>query len=253
MKMLARRLAQRLGFDIVRLPAHWGAPEVADLGIDDVLAVLFAQADLERFVLVQIGANDGRRNDHLARFIDAHRPRALLVEPQARPFRALQERYADEPRILLHHGAVAACSGERMLYRCRDDLVAAQDMSFLSGLASFDRAQLKSSLARHASLLGPGVSPEQAIVGEPVAALGFSELLGRYGLARCDLLAIDTEGYDYEILRTIDFARIRPQVILYEHIHLGEADRRACWRLLDGEGYRCRAGWSDTLALLSAA
>ena len=43
MRALARRLARRLGYDIVRLPAHWDVPEVADLGIDDVLAVLFAR------------------------------------------------------------------------------------------------------------------------------------------------------------------------------------------------------------------
>ena len=77
-------------------------------------------------MLIQIGANDGLRNDHLARFIDRHRPRALLVEPQAGPFQALQQRYGRDSRVLLHQGAVAARSGERILWRCRDELPAAE-------------------------------------------------------------------------------------------------------------------------------
>jgi FkbM family methyltransferase len=253
MRSLARRLARRFGFDIVRLPAHDGAPGVADLSIEDVLEVLFRHADLERFVLIQIGANDGVRNDHLARFLAAHHPRALLVEPQRRPFRALQERYGRDPRITLHNGAIAARSGECTLYRCREDLGPESDVAFLSGLASFDRAKLLQSLRRHARLLRPEVTPEQAIVTERVCALSFGELVERYRLERCDLLAIDTEGLDFEILKTVDFARLRPAVILYEHIHLDPDDQRACWRLLGGLGYRCRAGWADTLALLEAA
>jgi hypothetical protein len=64
--------------------------------------------------------------------------------------------------------------------------------------------------------------------------------------------ATETEGHDFEILRTVDFSRIRPALILYEHSHLGAHDQRACWRLLAAAGYRCRAGWADTLALLEA-
>jgi FkbM family methyltransferase len=251
-KALARRLARACGFEIVRLPAHDGVPEVADLGIDDVLEVLFRHADLERFVLIQIGANDGVRNDPLARFIARHRPRAVLVEPQRRPFRALQERYGSDPRITLHYGAIAARAGEYTLYRCREDLGPRGDVAFLSGLASFERARLLESLRRHARLLGPDLAPEQAIVPERVNALTFHGLLERYRLERCDLLAIDTEGHDFEILRTVDFSRIRPALILYEHSHLGVHDQRACWRLLAAAGYRCRAGWADTLALLEA-
>jgi FkbM family methyltransferase len=253
MKALARRLARCLGFDVVRLPAHHGVTEVADIAIEDVLEVLFRHADLDRFVLVQIGANDGVRNDYLARFIATHRPCTLLVEPQSRPFRALQERYGGDPRITLHNGAIAGRSGEYTLYRCREDLRPGSDVAFLSGLASFDRDQVLASLRRHANLLGPGVTPEQAIVTERVSALSFGELIERYRLERCDLLAIDTEGHDFEILKAIDFTRIRPEMLLYEHIHLSATDRRACWRLLAGLGYRCRAGWSDTLALLQPA
>jgi FkbM family methyltransferase len=226
MRSLARRLARRFGFDIVRLPAHDGAPGVADLSSEDVHQVLFRPADLERFVLIQIGANDGVRNDHLARFLAAHHPRALLVEPQRRPFRALQERYGRDPRITLHNGAIAARSGECTLYRCREDLGPESDVAFLSGLASFDRAQLLQSLRRHARLLGPELTPEQAIVTERVSALSFGELVERYRLERCDLLAIDTEGHYYVSNKTDAYTRHRPPRNSYIHNNLDPTDRR---------------------------
>ena len=33
---------------------------------------------------------------------------------------------------------------------------------------------------------------------------------------RIDLLQIDTEGYDWEVLRTMSFRNVRPRVIVYE-------------------------------------
>ena len=35
-----------------------------------------------------------------------------------------------------------------------------------------------------------------------------------------DLLQIDTEGFDYEVLKMFDFNTYRPVIIQYEHFHL---------------------------------
>ena len=51
-----------------------------------------------------------------------------------------------------------------------------------------------------------------------------------------DLLQIDTEGYDYEILRTIDFSRLRPRFINYER-ELLQDDGPACRSMLSAAGY----------------
>ena len=37
-----------------------------------------------------------------------------------------------------------------------------------------------------------------------------------------DILMIDTERYDLAILRMIDFARMRPSIICYEHVHMNK-------------------------------
>jgi FkbM family methyltransferase len=238
----------RLGLEIRRRRAHHGVPEVEDVGLSHVLEILFRCAPDLRFV--QVGANDGVLNDLLRPFLETSDLRGILIEPQATPFRKLQARYGDRKRLILLQAAIDARAGTRILHRCREDLAAGEAAAFLSGLASFKRAQVVDAYARHARRLGLTDHPDRAVVGEPVATRTLEGVLDNFGFDRCDLLMIDTEGHDFEIIRTIDFSRIRPAVLVYEHIHLSRADRLACWRLLQTNGYRCAAAWSNTLALL---
>ena len=67
-----------------------------------------------------------------------------------------------------------------------------------------------------------------------------AELFKRHGIEEFDLLQIDAEGYDYEILSSIDFKKIRPKFINYERMLLGEKEltcrammRAADYRLVD--------------------
>jgi FkbM family methyltransferase len=244
-----RRGLLRLGLEIRRRRAHQGVSDVEDVGLPHVLAILFRCADDLTFV--QVGANDGVLNDLLCPLLERSDPRGILIEPQAVPFRSLQARYGKRDRLILLQAALDRRAGTRMLYRCREDLVAGEAAAFLSGLASFERSHVVEAYARCARRLGLTEHPERAVVGEVVATLTLNEVLDDHGFDRCDLLIIDAEGHDFEIIRTMDFSRIRPLVLIYEHIHLGQADRVACWRLLQARGYRCAAGWSDTLAILS--
>jgi hypothetical protein len=67
-----------------------------------------------------------------------------------------------------------------------------------------------------------------------------------------DLLAIDTEGYDWEILRTIDLARWHPRVLIYEHYHLDDADRAGCRAHVEAAGYETMEEGFDTFCLDTA-
>jgi hypothetical protein len=64
------------------------------------------------------------------------------------------------------------------------------------------------------------------------------------------LLQIDAEGFDYEIIRSIDFAAIRPLAVRFEHQILSQADRNACLELLASHGYRFLLEDGDTMAIL---
>jgi len=73
----------------------------------------------------------------------------------------------------------------------------------------------------------------------------------RYAVTKIDLIMMDTEGYDYEIIKQIDFSRIRPKVIIYEHKHLSRSDRLTCEKLLKDLDYRLSKHFSNTLAYIA--
>ncbi|OFZ56845.1 MAG: hypothetical protein A3D92_18725 [Bacteroidetes bacterium RIFCSPHIGHO2_02_FULL_44_7] len=63
------------------------------------------------------------------------------------------------------------------------------------------------------------------------------DLLQKYNITDIDLLQIDVEGYEYEIIKSIDFNVIRPKIIHYENKHLNIDDNRECAILLKAKGY----------------
>ena len=54
------------------------------------------------------------------------------------------------------------------------------------------------------------------------------------------LNVIDTEGHDLEVLRQVDFARIKPLLLMFEHQHLSRSDKAAAYGLLQANRYACR-------------
>ena len=75
-------------------------------------------------------------------------------------------------------------------------------------------------------------------------------LLDRHHVKKIDLLQIDVEGYDYELLKSFNFERIKPQLIRYEHRHLKLSDKSSCIKMLKQNGYKVLEMEYDTGAAL---
>jgi hypothetical protein len=86
-----------------------------------------------------------------------------------------------------------------------------------------------------------------------VECITFQTLCERNAVERIDLVHVDTEGFDYEVMRMIDLRRYQPLVLLYEHKILSDEDRLAAQDLVRGHGYAAREVGGDTLALSPAA
>jgi FkbM family methyltransferase len=196
--------------------------------------MLAASGDKPFFV--QIGANNGIDFDNFFETVTGHRLPGLVVEPVADYHAALVHAYARYPEVKAIRAAIHPRASSLPIYR-----VAADKAQFLwhHGLASFEREHL----TRH------GV-PEEAIVAEEVPCLSIAGLAALLPAGRSiDILVTDTEGFDAEILRMIDFSSIRPSAIRFENKHMSTADRVSLSRLLDRQGYSLSHGREDSIAI----
>ncbi|MCA1659139.1 MAG: FkbM family methyltransferase, partial [Verrucomicrobiaceae bacterium] len=161
----------------------------------DRLVALFADNFPEAFV-VQIGANDGASGDPLVAAFARTCWSGLLVEPVPHLCSALAQRYAERPNVRVVQAAISLEDGDAALYRLRE--IPGQTPEWFSHLATLDRE----ILLRHRASI-PEI--ESLIVEERVPTLRLATLLRQHAIERIDLLVIDAEGYDFEILRQVDF------------------------------------------------
>jgi FkbM family methyltransferase len=203
----------------------------------------FADVYPEAF-FIEIGSNDGEQHDHLRPFIHSHRWRGVMVEPVPYVFERLCRNYSGFERITLENAVVAERDGVMPFYYL--DEVEAPDRERLpawyDGIGSLSREAVLS----HANRI-PDIEDRLAVAEVP--SLTFESLCAKHGIHELDLILIDTEGYDDRILSQIDLATRRPQLLIYEHYHLGGAARAECRQRLERVGYESMEEGFDTFCL----
>lgn len=199
-----------------------------------------------RATIVQVGANDGEANDPMGDLLlrcAANIQVALLIEPQPGAFERLTRRYREAGHVRCLKTAIDWQGGERLLYSIDCARTSARIGKPISdGIASFSKDHVLGVLQRNCEDLRPEEADDLIHIEEvPVSTL--PDALHSAGISGApDVVLIDTEGFDGEILRMIARAKLWPEIIQYEHKHLGRDERRSVARLLMANGYRL---WTD--------
>jgi FkbM family methyltransferase len=203
----------------------------------------FAEAYPEAF-FVEIGSNDGEKHDHLRPLILSRSWRGVMVEPVPYVFAGLRRNYGDIDRVTLENVAIADRDGELPFFHLREAGADERERlpEWYDGIGSFS----EEAVLGHAAEI-PDI--ESRLVRTAVPSLTFDSLCRRRGIDRVDLLLVDTEGYDWELLRSIDLARVRPRLVVYEHFHLSPDDRRDCRERFAALGYLVMEEGFDTFCL----
>jgi FkbM family methyltransferase len=240
------------GYKIVRTPRAVIRNPSAELGIElgYIICHRLSQVSPSEFFFVQIGAFDGVTNDPVYEFVMRYGLRGILIEPQREAFCALKENYRHQSQLVLLNVAISDRNGTRDLYRIRSDVKGLPPWSCQVASFSLD------TILRHGhdiptyGIQGiPNI--EELIEVEQVECMTFDTLLDRYGVDRIDLLQIDAEGYDAEIVKSVNFARVKPCITCYEHMHLTSEQQDECIQILVDQGYQVAVGYADTVAYLS--
>jgi FkbM family methyltransferase len=200
---------------------------------------------------VQIGANDGT-DDPVYEFVRRYDWRGILVEPQKDVFEnRLKKRYESTPAIILENSAIADKAETRKLHK-----ISFSSARWATGLTSFIRSSIEKQIdsgrvARKAKEEDVRL-PEKLsdyITTEHVQCMTFDDLIRKHEIQKLDLVVIDTEGYDYEIIKLIDFDLIRPELIMFEYKHLSSGDYKECSCYLKNSGYELYCDSGDMLAV----
>jgi FkbM family methyltransferase len=233
LKSILKTFLRHYGLDLIRY-----APDtVKPLNVLELAVRLRLQLD-NSFFFVQIGANDGIRHDPLRELVLKYHLPGVLVEPLPDLFTSLQANYAAEPQLRFENVAIAPTRGEMTLYRFHEDAPVHDD---LHGVATADAQQIRQWARDNGS--------EEHVVEVTVPCITLPQLLQKHHVQHITLLQVDTEGLDYAILQMAFKAKVFPEMINFEFLHLSPDDRLNARRLLIQHGYSLCDGYIDTFAL----
>lgn len=231
---------RRLGYELRWVPRSLRRHPQGEVRLTLDHIVAHRMALVEDFFFIQIGAFDGSSVDPVGELARRHHWRGILIEPQPEAFAALQKTYSGQPGLIFVQAAITRTCGTVDFYQVQPGA---------PGLPS--KAPLIASLDREMVVRNLGGAPDLAAHVRKIAvpAWTLDALAAAHDVKRVDLLQIDAEGHDLEIMRTIDFSRLRPAIINYEHALLSAAERDAAWDLLLRKGYRIFVHEPDTTAV----
>ena len=226
---------RRHGIDIRKAPAQHDPIPVFSLA---VAALMARRGPALRFV--QVGANDGLFGDPLRPYVLAHDWTGILLEPQPDVFDRLKQNYADCADRLVFENLAISTDDKLTLYLPPADW------------AGRGQTYAESIVSSNADVIARQIGTDPSKLRQiDVPAMTLNALFEKHTISDLDLLQIDAEGYDWQVLQTLDLTRYQPHLIQIESGHLDRAALTAAAAHLNAAGYLVYyGGWQgDMLAM----
>ncbi|MFW9882518.1 MAG: FkbM family methyltransferase [Candidatus Thorarchaeota archaeon] len=238
---MIRKLKKKLQNSFISLPPilYKLIPDKYKLMKDEFHSIIRERAEKTKdFFFIQIGANDGISGDPIHAYILKYNWKGILVEPVKYLFDRLVKNYKRRKNLVFENVAVSDKNEYKKFYRLRegsDVLPPGYDQ-----LGSFIPEVILKNMENIPDI-------DKYLITEKVKCVTFKSLIEKYNVKKIDLLHLDTEGYDHKIIKLIDFNKIRPKMILYEHRHLKNNNKQECMDFLKNKGYCLIEKGNDTL------
>jgi FkbM family methyltransferase len=159
-------------------------------------------------------------HDPLQNFIMKNKCSGLLVEPQISMLNKCKIRYKNIQNLEYLNAAIYSKKKKIKLYKVNKAL----DYSH-TGWASVIGSRFENTIYK------------KDFSYEIVEGVPLNDILIKYNIKQLDLLQIDTEGYDFEILKLFNFDCLQPKLIQLEHSHLKKNEIFDATRLLIENNY----------------
>jgi FkbM family methyltransferase len=203
--------------------------------------------------IVQIGANDGRINDPIYKWIMNHKKSTniLLVEPQPEVILFLQKNYSSHPNYVIANEAVGHDKNLK-LYRLKPELWGMFIKRYLKNSPTYRvptgfTSQIKNHVVNHIrNNLPPSVDERDAIEILYLPSSNLLSILQRHRFPeKIDLLQVDCEGADDKVLYSCDLHHTTPEIINFEYCHIPTSRMNNLVTYLEDLGYKVYS-WSKS-------
>ncbi len=197
-----------------------------------IVLIIFLRNKLKsgEFFFAQVGANDGKSGDPFFYIIKFLNWKGIMFEPVPYVFEKLKNNYQDNKNIILENSALTS-SIEKLNFYFLKKSNNPNLPDWYDQIGSFNLSVLE----KHKKAI-PDF--ENLLTHTEVKTTNFNKVIEKYKIKNIDLVFIDTEGYDYEVVKMIPFNLINPSMILFEHKHLSNKDLKDSLKLLSSLGYK---------------
>lgn len=182
------------------------------------------------FTFIQVGANDGvNGGDPIREYIRNNYWNGVLIEPQPQVFERLRRNYEGMNNLYFENVGISNERGSMKLYVPQKDDTTA---SFVKG----------------------SIHSNESLTEIDVNCVRLDDIIEKYQLNEIDLLQIDTEGFEYNVIQSINFSKHLPNIIQFEHGHMSRKHISQTFQLLSSQDYVFYYGGKqhqDTIAIQS--
>jgi len=187
--------------------------------------------------ILVIGANDGLSFDDLFGSLNSSLTTGLLLEPSSKYFSQLVINASHLSNLIKLKIALSSSNSLLNLYQLNEEGLKKMP-EWGRGLGSFS----KEHLLKYDGVL------EEDIEFELVEGRSFDSLIKQYKLFAIDYLQIDTEGFDAEIIKMIDFKTFSSKLIKFEVANLIDQEILETKEILKNQNYYLIRQGGDMIA-----
>lgn len=195
---------------------------------------------------IQIGGFDGKKFDPIYAIMKELRWPGIICEPIPYSFQQLQETYRERPEVQLAEIAIcsAGVSGKVGMKTVSEEGRKVLP-HWMAGSSSMTDRNLMGGNRCTSSSYAKMLKYQEVV---RVSALSWNDFRSRYCISSLPLLQVDAEGYDYEILKQVDFDALNVQIVHYEHYFLAPWEQVELLYIFGILGFVCEQIGMNTLA-----
>jgi FkbM family methyltransferase len=192
----------------------------------------------DEIFFIQIGSNQGpMRTDPLTALIVKENWKGVLVEPVPKIFEKLKSNWSHRSHLYFENAAVSNTRGTRDFYIIDEDADIIKNHPEWVNESGGPWGDLVGSLHRDHLFACKNILTDKDIKVIQVPCVTVQDIVDKYQLPRVDVIQMDAEGHDATIVLSIDFTKIQPKILLFEHAAMSFETYMTCMAHLEAHGY----------------